>query len=121
MLTIEKDETAYWYLTLTEKVTISSPTFLFNLTNRTTNTKYNFIMADVSSYPERYNQFQFIEGTTADIYTGEYEYKVYAQTSDSNLDPSLADELVEQGMLKCTEGTTTTSYTPTLNEKIYGE
>ena len=118
MLTITKDETKYWYLTLTEKVTIVDPTFLFSLTNRTTNTAYNFILADVSSY-DRYNKFQFIEGTTADLYTGEYQYKVYAQTSDSNLDPDLADELVEEGILKCNEGTTTTQYTPNLNEKIY--
>ena len=121
MLTITKAETKYWYLTLTEKVTIDNPTFLFSLTNRTTNTEYNFILTDVSAYTERYNKFQFIEGTDADLYTGEYEYKVYAQTSDSNLDPSLADELVEQGILKCNDSSTFNTYTPSLTEKIYGE
>ena len=101
MLTITQEETKFWYLTLTEKTTISDPTYLFSITHRLTNNTTNFILADVSAYTERYNKFQFIEGTTADLYTGEYKYKVYAQESDSNLDPDLADELVEEGILKC--------------------
>ena len=100
MLQINKAETKSWYLTLTEKTTIANPTYLFSITNRQTNTDYNFILVDVSPYTDRYNKFQFIEGVTAELYTGEYMYKVYAQSSPSNLDPSLADELVEEGILK---------------------
>ena len=119
MLQINKAESKSWYLTLTEKTTISNPTYLFSVTQRQSNTVTNFIMTDVSSFKERYNEFVFVEGVTADLYTGEYMYKVYAQTSPSNLDPSLADELVEEGILKVGDTFGTTSYTPNLTEKIY--
>ena len=100
MLTITKGETKFWYLTLTEKTTISDPTYLFSITHRLTNTQYDFILNDSSEYTERYNKFQIVEGTDFDGFTGEYMYKVYSQASDSNTDPELADELVEQGILK---------------------
>lgn len=119
MLQINKDETKSWYLTLTEKTTIANPTYLFSVTQRQSNTISNFIMPDVSSYKERYNKFVFEEGVTAELYTGEFMYKVYAQTSPSNLNPSLADELVEEGILKVNDSFNTTSYTPNLTEKIY--
>lgn len=119
MLQVNKDETKNWYLTLTEKTTITNPTYLFSVTQRQSNTVTNFIMTDVSSFKERYNEFVFVEGVTAELYTGEYMYKVYAQTSPSNLDPSLANELVEEGILKVGDTFGTTSYTPNLTEKIY--
>jgi hypothetical protein len=47
-------------------------------------------------------------------------YEVYAQTSSVNLNPSLANELVESGILKVQLASTTTDeYNPTLIEKIY--
>jgi len=113
MLTITKGETKDWYLTLTEKTTISPAYYLFSLTHRLTNNTTNVILTDISSYTDRYNKFSVVEGTTFDIYSGEYLYRVYAQTSPSNTDPDLADELVEQGMLKVNEvQATETFYTP---------
>lgn len=120
MLQLNKAETKFWYLTLTEKTTISDPTYLFSITHRLTNTTTNFILTDVSAYTERYNKFSVTEGTTFDVDTGEFSYRVYAQTSPSNTNPDDADELVEQGMLKVNPiATTKTQYTPTINEKIY--
>lgn len=101
MLVIEKAESKNWYLTLTEKVTISNPYFLFSFTHLLTDQVVNVILTDISTHKERYNQFAVVEGTTFTLLTGEYQYKVYAQTSSSNLDPDLSDELVEQGLLKC--------------------
>jgi len=113
MLQIDKAETKDWILTLTEKVTISPVYFLFSFTHRLTNTTTNVILTDISSYPDRYNKFSVTEGSTFEIYSGEYLYRVYAQTSDTNTDPDLADELVEQGMLKVNEiAATETFYTP---------
>jgi len=100
MLQIDKGETKNWYLTLTEKVTISPVYFLFSFTHRLTNTTTNVILTDISSYPDRYNKFSVSEGSTFTIYSGEYLYRAYAQTSPTNTDPDLANELVEQGMLK---------------------
>ena len=120
MLQIIKGQTKFWYLTLTEKTTISNPTYLFSITHRLTNTTTNFILTDVSAYTERYNKFSVIEGTTFDVDSGEFLYRVYAQSSPTNLEPDLADELVEQGMLKVNEiFVGKTEYTPTLTEKIY--
>lgn len=99
MLLLEKGEARYWYLTLTEKTTISNPTYLFNIHNRVTDTITNFILVDVSTHKERYNKF-YINETSINADTGEYEYKVFAQTSSTNVDPNLSTELVEQGILK---------------------
>jgi hypothetical protein len=84
---------------LTEKVTIATPTFLFSVTHRQTKKTYNFILADISSFKVRYNKF-LINENTYNFFEGEYNYVVYAQTSVSNLVPSLANEEVEQGILK---------------------
>jgi hypothetical protein len=119
MLQINKAESKSWYLTLSEKTTIANPTYLFSLTHRLTNTAYNFILTDTSAYVERYNKFPITEGTTVTLDAGEYQYEIYAQTSPSNLDPALADELVEQGIVKVDFDVTRTQYTVTLNEKIY--
>jgi len=101
MLQINKAESKSWYLTLSEKTTIANPIYLFSLTHRLTNTAYNFILTDISAYVERYNEFPITEGTTVTLDTGEYQYEIYAQSSPSNLDPALANELVEIGLLKC--------------------
>lgn len=102
MITITKQNTATWYMTLTEKTTISNPTFLFSMKSRQTDTFKNFILADTSSYTERYNKFTLTEGdtdaTTFDV--GEHLYTVYAQISTDNTNPNNADEVVETGILK---------------------
>lgn len=99
MLLITQGETKFWYLTLTEKVTISNPYFLFSVTHRQTMRVYNFILTDVSTFKDRYNKFSINE-SNYNFYEGEYMYEVYAQTSSTNLNPSLANELVEEGILK---------------------
>ena len=119
MLQINKAETKTWCLTLTEKTTISNPTYLFSLTHRLTNVSYNFILTDTSSYVERYNAFELTEGTTVTLDAGEYLYKIYAQSSPTNLNPDLANEVVEEGIVKVDFDVTRTQYTVTLNEKIY--
>lgn len=120
MLVLEKLTSKSWYLTLTEKVTISNPYFLFVFTNRTTSVETAIILTDVSTHTERYNQFDVTEGTTFTLDAGEYEYQVYAQTSSTNTDPSLANELVESGVLKVVFTPTAAGvYEVTLNEKIY--
>jgi len=101
MLQITKQESKNWYLTLTEKVTISTPKFLFSMTHLLTDQVVNVILTDISTHTERYNKFAVTEGVTFTLLNGEYEYKVYAQTSATNLDPTLANELVEIGILKC--------------------
>jgi hypothetical protein len=102
MLKVTKQDSEYWYVTLTEKVTIANPYFLFSMKCRQTDAYKNFILTDVSTAKERYNKFLFDEGATDNttLEVGEHEYRIYAQISSNNLNPSLADELVEIGILK---------------------
>lgn len=99
MLLITQGESKYWYLTLSEKTTIANPYYLFSLTHRQTNKVYNFILTDISSFKERYNKFS-IDETLYEFFEGEYIYEIYAQTSSTNINPSLANQLVETGILK---------------------
>lgn len=91
MLVIEKAESKNWYLTLTEKVTIANPYFLFAFTHRLTNEVTTVILSDISTHPERYNEFAVVEGSTFTLDLGEFEYQVYAQTSPSNLSPAIGE------------------------------
>lgn len=119
MLVISLGESKNWYVTLTEKVTIANPKFLFAFTHRVTNELTTVILTDISTQKERYNKFAVIEGSTFNLDAGEFEYVIYAQTSSTNLAPALADEEVESGVLKVEFDVTRTSYEVTLNEKIY--
>jgi hypothetical protein len=119
MLHINKAESKNWYLTLTEKTTISNPYYLFSLKHRLTAVEYNFLLTDTSSYKERYNKFEITEGATVTLDAGEYLYRIYAQTSSVNTNPELANELVEEGIVKVDFDVTRTQYTVELNEKIY--
>ena len=119
MLVISLGESKNWYVTLTEKVTIANPYFLFAFTHRVTNELITVILTDISTQKERYNKFAVIEGTTFNLDAGEFEYVIYAQTSSTNLSPALANEEVESGVLKVQFDVTRTSYEVTLSEKIY--
>lgn len=112
MLKVTKQDSEYWYVTLTEKVTIANPYFLFSMKCRQTDAYKNFILTDVSTAKERYNKFLFDEGATDNttLEVGEHEYRIYAQISSNNLNPSLADELVETGILKVI---------PLLNDELF--
>jgi hypothetical protein len=105
-------------MTLTEKSTLTNPYFLFNFTSDVTGEAVNFIASDLSNYTDRYNQFLITETSGTAIYTsgtielsptGTWTYKVYEQTSSSNLNPLLCDNLtpLEVGIVKV-KGTETT-------------
>ena len=94
-------------LTLSEKITISSPNFLFEFINNQTQIKYYCISSDLSLYPERYNKFNIIVKTTTpsplvgeiQIPLGdEYTYNVYEQVSSTNLVPTGLN-VVENGLM----------------------
>ena len=107
MLVINKGQTKYWYLTLTEKA--SAPSYVFTFTHRQTETIVTRTLTDVSIHTERYNQFQFIEGTTATLLEGEHEYSV----------STASGVLCEIGILKVQKTFTEDEYTPNLTEKIH--
>ena len=117
------------YLTLKESVkhfTTSYTDYLLCFENSGTNEKF-YMIGNVDTDNDRYTKL--IVGTDADNATGgslilkegEYNYTVYGQNSDTNLDP---DDAVVVGVLEvglCTVETATTDfveYSPTINNDI---
>jgi len=107
-------------LTLSEKVTIATPKFLFEFINNQTQQKYYCISADTSLYTERYNKFNIIVKTTTpsplvgeiQIPLGdEYTYNVYEQVSSTNLVPT-GLTVVENGLM---------TYDKTMTSRIQNE
>lgn len=108
MIKIQRSTTNPVFLTLSEKTTITDPTYLFSFINQTTKVAKNFI-CDSTSDTDRGQQFNIVEVGlgTEDLLNGEikllsngtYNYYIYAQSSTSNLDPDDADEMVENGIV----------------------
>jgi len=131
MLLINKNSNNTLILTLTEKVTIASPTFLFKFTNDLTRESVLFISANLSSYKDRYDKFLITE-TSGTINassgvinlnpTGYWKYQIFEQASTSNLLESATGSMVENGKIKVIgTDTTYTVYNPTTRKyKGYG-
>lgn len=126
MLQFKQDDTAaVMILTLTEKVTLPTPYYLFVFTHVTTKDQVKFIKAEIddeSEYPERYNQFTINAATVfEDQQPGEWHYKVYEQASSSNTDPAAAGIILEDGKLYLDRATdfAYTQYEGTTSYKTY--
>lgn len=108
MLIIRKGQSNTLRLTLNEKCNLTLPHFLFVFKNAVNGQELRMILADTSSFTERYNKFAFVEPTTAEMLEGFWSYDVYEQESASNTDPLEALDLVETGVLKVIDSTTPT-------------
>lgn len=109
MLLINKNVNNTLILTLTEKATIISPTYLFKFTNDLTRESVLFISANLSSYKSRFDKFLITEtsgvvnvssGVINLSPTGFWKYEIFEQASTSNLLESLTGAKVESGKLK---------------------
>ncbi len=99
-------------LTLTEKVTIANPFFVFSFQPLATLDEYQsliyFTTPDISNYCNRFNLFELTEddsgsttgGDDIPLYLkpGQYEYKAY-QSVDGDLDPLTFGILLEEGKM----------------------
>lgn len=103
MIIIRKGESNTFAITLTENVTIENPYYLMVIYGKSGQEVVKWLMTDVSAYPERYNKFVFIEGTTATIpYKGDYVYKVYQKAVANTTIPTDPDDLLEEGIMRVT-------------------
>ena len=109
MQIINKGQNNFLIFTLSEKVTLTNPYYLFSFKHQVLMSSVNFIASDVIGFPTRYNKFLITETTgtvnlTSGVVslpeTGFYEYAIYEQTSSSNLDISNTTGLLEIGMVK---------------------
>lgn len=96
--------------TLKEKTTIDAAYYLFEVwSTQNPESKQYFLAPELSEYPDSYNMFSLkaISTGTPDQDAGEFlckqsdfwNYKVYEQASDSNLDPDGLDA-VETGIIR---------------------
>ena len=109
MQIINKGQNNFLIFTLSEKVTLTNPYYLFTFKHQVLMSSVNFIASDVSGFPTRYNKFLITETTgsvnlTSGVVslpeTGFYEYAIYEQTSSSNLNVANVTGLLEIGMVK---------------------
>ncbi len=101
MIIINKEQTNDVILTLEEKRTLSSPTFLFRFINDQLKTSKTFIVTDTSGFVRRFNRFSIEETASEDLTDGKvslskgfYVYEIYEQNSTTNLDLNKVDNLV---------------------------
>lgn len=108
MLELTKGQTSERIIvTLNELKTLTSPYYLFVFTHVTTKDQVKFIAgADLSAYPERFNQFEVnTQELFGEFLKGEWHYNVYEQASNVNLDPANSTGLVENGKLSLNDST----------------
>lgn len=110
MINLTKGQANTVVVTTTEKGSASH--YLFSFYSRAEKTTVYCIQQDTSPHTNRYNVFSITESDTptatdgeVSLDAGEFEYKIYANSSSSNLDPSGLTEL-EHGMATV-RGTTT--------------
>lgn len=107
MILIRKNTTNRNILTLSEKTTLTDAVYLFEVKNQQSDVVKCFIAQDVSTNKLRANEFDLIENTTENLLNGtfslplkgSYTYKVYEQSSSTNLDPLLALNEIDNGKL----------------------
>lgn len=104
MLQFKQDDTAAeLILTLTEKVTIATPNYLFRFTHVLTKDVVAFVKLfadDESVFQSRYNTFTINPAVVfAGYQPGEWHYSVYEQVSASNTNYALSGTLLENGKM----------------------
>jgi len=98
MLRIQKNQVSNLIVTVTELTTVSPVHYLFEFEHEQSFLKYHCILVNITTGIERFDEFQLEDGVDVTFdYDGYYTYRIYQQTSDTNLDPDLSDGLVEEG------------------------
>ena len=115
---INKASNNSFITTLYETNLVTYPYYLCVFTSDVSALSKAFICTDLSTHQERYNEFLITETSGTEILTsgtitlnptGQWSYKIYGQSSSTNLDPNLATALLEIGQLRVV-GTEQTYY-----------
>jgi len=102
MLIIKTNQPNTLVVTVSQNSELSNPEYLFSFTHIFSKENVTFIPLDISTHKSRYDEFYFVEGTSAGAipfpYQGQYLYAIYEQPAGSgNLNPALAYNVVENG------------------------
>lgn len=101
MIYINKGEVNNIVLTLSEVSTLTNPFYLFVFQNEM-NPESNpilFSTADISAYPERYNQFLLDEPVDVELIKGQYSYSVYESLTAPNTIEDTTGVIIEEGRM----------------------
>lgn len=115
MLQITKGASQILITTVYEKQTLTAPYYLWRFISEGLNKETTVVMA-TTSQSERCDKWTFIEGTTATLYSGISEYRIYEQTSPSNTNYLNATTLLETGLCYVHGSPTDTYSTQTYTE-----
>ena len=123
MIQVKRGQANELILTVTEKTTIENAFYLFELIEDQTGESSFLILTKNSSATCRYDSFTLTEPTDFDFKRdGFWSYIVRQQTSDSNLDPLLAEGIVEEGRINVySDSTSGIEYDNEDTAKVYGE
>lgn len=101
MIYINKDEVNSIVLTLTEVSTLTNPYYLFVFQNEMNpeSTPILFTSPDISSYPERFNQFLLDEPVDVELNKGQYSYSVYESLIPPTSIEDTTGEVIEEGRM----------------------
>lgn len=95
MIVINKSQVNIVVLSLYQKTTLTPVYYLFEFTHKGTNTKTYCTAPDTSQFVSNYNQFTITDKTSpdplegeVDLVCGESVYRIYEQSSPTNLDPA---------------------------------
>ena len=120
MILINKNSTNTVVLTLAEKTTITNAYYLFEFTSDETNEVKYVIPTDISVNKLRYNEFEITEPTNVSLTSGTWKYRIFEQSSSTNLIVANATNLVENGKVDVI-GTDTVLNEFTGEQKTYKE
>lgn len=98
MLRLERYQTSTLIVTVTEYQTLTAPYWLLEFTHEQSFESVTCILPNISTSTSRFDEFvieDLVDVTF--LYAGFYTYRIFEQTSSSNLDPDLADNLCEEG------------------------
>lgn len=109
MLVIAKNTNTNLIVTVTEKVTLATPYFLFVFQSDVTKEKVIFLQANSSAHTDRYDEFIITERSTNLNFSsgiielnphGTWTYEIFEQSSSSNLIEANAGTRLETGIAK---------------------
>ena len=101
MIYINKDEVNNIVLTLSEVSTLTNPYYLFVFQNEMNpeSDPILFTTADISAYPERFNQFELDEPVDVELIKGQYSYFVYESLIPPVTIKDTTGDVIEEGRM----------------------
>jgi hypothetical protein len=98
---INKDEVNNIVLTLSEVSTLTNPYYLFVFQNEMNpeSEPILFTTPDISTYPERFNQFLLDEPVDVELLKGQYSYSVYESLVPPVTIEDTTNQVIEEGRM----------------------